>query len=296
MKVFLIANPAAGRSARRKVEQAGDLLAGSGWSVGLHWTAQRGDATQLARQAVSERADRVVAVGGDGTLNEVAHALAGTPIPLGVIPLGTANCFALETGIPLNTRQAARALLSARPKRIHLGQANESYFLLMAGIGFDADIVYRIEQHLLSKKRLGKLAYVSQGFLHVVHYAPERLQLVLDGQEELEGYGVVVGNTRYFGGRFMITPRAGFDKAELDVCLFQGGRRADMFRYAWSILRGRHLEQPDVLYRKAKEIEVRAVDGQAHVQVDGDFWGTTPVRFRIVPDALTVLLPQQKES
>ena len=296
MKLFLIANPAAGHSARQKVQQAIDILGADGRTVGLHWTAQRGDATELARQAVAQQADLVVAVGGDGTLNEVVHALAGTSVPLGVIPLGTANCFALETGIPLDSGEAARSLLTGRPMRIHLGQADDGYFLLMAGVGFDADIVYRVEQNLASKKRLGKLAYVSQGFLRVVRYHPARLKIILDGREELEAYSVVVGNTRYFGGRFVITPQAGFDKAELDVCLFQGKSRRDMVRYAWGIVRGRHLEQPDVLYRKARKVEVQADEGRAHVQVDGDYWGTTPVRFRIVPDALTVLLPQKKES
>lgn len=294
MKLFMIANPAAGHTARQKVRQAIDTLEAAGRRVDLHWTTQRGDATELARQAVGGQADLVVAVGGDGTLNEVAHALAGTPVPLGLIPLGTANCFALEAGIPFDMVQAARCLLTGRPERIHLGQADASYFLLMGGIGFDADIVYRVEQRPALKKRLGKLAYVSQGFVHVARYHPARLQVTLDGREALEAYGVVIGNTRYFGGRFVITPQAGFDKPELDVCLFQGKSRGAMFRYAWAILRGCHLDQPDVLYRKAREVSVCAPEGQARVQVDGDYWGTTPVQFRIVPDALTVMLPPKK--
>ena len=222
--------------------------------------------------------------------------MAGTSVPLGLIPLGTANCFALETGIPFEMEEAARCLLTGRSERIHLGQADDRYFLLMAGIGFDADIVHRVEQRPTLKKRSCKLAYVAQGFIHVARHDPVRLQVILDGREDVDAYGIVIGNTRYFGGRFVITPQAGFDKPELDVCLFQGKSRRAMFRYAWGIVRGRHLEQPDVVYRKAREVDVRAYEGQAHVQVDGDYWGGTPVHFRIVPDALTVMLPPKKKS
>jgi len=291
----MIANPTAGRSVRAKVQQAAAILREAAWPVELHWTQQRGSALQLARQAVEAQAEAAIAVGGDGTVNEVLNGLIGSTLHLGVIPLGTANCFAHESGIPVNPAKAARMLLESRPRRIHLGKAGETYFLLMASVGFDAEVVDRLSSTL--KQRLGKLAYILTALRLFFQYRPPRLRLVVDGQEQLEGYGVVIGNTRYYGGRFQITPQAGYDKEELDVCLFQSPGVRALMRYAWGILNGsRHLKYKDVVYRKTKRVSVESLSSAAPVQIDGDPLGRTPMQFEMVPNALSVLLPQRADS
>jgi diacylglycerol kinase (ATP) len=287
MKLVMIANPVAGGGARPKVQAAIELLKKAGYEVDVRWTQHGGHAIELARQAAGERPDLVTSVGGDGTLNEVICGLAGSDVPLGVIPLGTANCFALETGIPLEPCQAAEALIKSKPKRIHLGQAGERYFVLMASVGLDADVVYRVNPRV--KKRLGRLAYVVKGFQCLASRRP-KLQVRLDGEQPIEGFLAVVSNMRYYGGRFLVTPDAGFDKEELDVCIFQGEGAIAHLRFAWGVVRNRHLKFKNVIYRKAKEISIESPE-PAHIQVDGDYFGTTPADFRIVPNALTVMLP-----
>lgn len=284
----MIANPVAGRGIQRQVQSALDVLDGGPYQVELHWTNAAGHAVALARQAAQEQVDLVVVVGGDGTLNEVINGLATTETPLGIIPVGTVNCFALETGIPQDARRAARLLLESQPRRIHLGQAGERYFALMAGIGFDADVVYSVNARL--KRRLGKIAYILRGMVYLFQFSPPPLQLILDQNERLEGYGVVIGNMRHYAGRFYVTPHASFDLEELDVCLFQGQGIRAVIRSVREVISGKHLMNPEVVYRKAREIQVTS-ERPACVQVDGEYYGKTPLHFRIVPHALTVLLP-----
>jgi len=291
MKLYMIANPVAGRGVRSEVEAAAEVLKQGPYEVDLLWTQRGGHATELAREAVEKHPDLVVAVGGDGSINEVVSGLAGSNVPLGVIPLGTANCYALETGIPLDARQAARVILEGQPKRVHLGRAGERYFMLMASVGFDAQVVYEVNPGV--KKKFGKLAYVIKGFQCLTASHP-KLTITLDDKETYEGHLAIISNMRYYAGRFLVTPDAGFEKDELDVCIFQQDGFFPILRFAWGVWRRRHLKGKDVIYRKAKTIRVESAQ-PSHVQVDGDYYGTTPVEFQIVPDALTVILPRSRK-
>ncbi len=162
MKIKLIANPVAGRQALLKIRNAENCLRQCGADVDLTLTRARGDARAAAADARRNGFDRVVAAGGDGTLNEVINGLAPSPIPLAFLPLGTVNVFALEAGIPFAVEAACRIALEGDVRPICLGWAGDTRFLLMAGIGFDAEVVYGINLRL--KRLAGKLAYLAGGF------------------------------------------------------------------------------------------------------------------------------------
>ncbi|MEK7852118.1 MAG: diacylglycerol kinase family protein, partial [Deltaproteobacteria bacterium] len=185
MLIKLIANPTAGRGSNKVIERVCAYLTERGNTVDIFLTCKRGDALNAAREVRDGRVDLIIAAGGDGTINEVANGLAGSSIPLGIIPLGTVNVFALETGIPMDPLKACDVLLNGTPTRISLGKVNDHHFLLMAGIGFDAYVVYGLDLRL--KRLSGRLSYIISGIGRIFTYSGQPLEIELDNGERLEG-------------------------------------------------------------------------------------------------------------
>lgn len=289
MVIKLIANPTAGRGGKKVIDRVSAYLTERGNIVDIFLTCKRGDALNAAREVRDGGVDLVIAAGGDGTLNEVANGLAGSSTPLGVIPLGTVNVFALETGIPMDPIKACDVLLNGTPKRISLGKVNDHHFLLMAGIGFDAYVVYGLDLRL--KRFSGRLSYIISGIGNIFSYSGQPLEIELDNGERLEGYGAVVGNGKYYGGKMSITPFADLERGDLDICIFKGKGALNILRYTWGVLRKRHLSYPDVLYRTAGGLKVTS-SGKSYIQADGDIVGSLPAIFTVVKDGLTVILPE----
>src|SRR5438132_7285213 len=138
----VIVNPASGNYFHyaRQIEETLVYLRRSGWSVELRLTNEASETRQQAREAVARQVNVVIAAGGDGTINEVIQELAGSQTALGVLPMGTVNVWARETNIPLDINGACEVLVHGRTRSIDLGRINERYFLLMTGIGFDAEV------------------------------------------------------------------------------------------------------------------------------------------------------------
>src|SRR5438552_602963 len=139
---IIIANPASGSYTqnRQQIEETLSFLRQHGWQVDLRMTRAAGDAQRLAREAVEQKLQVGIAVGGDGTINEIIQELAGSDTALGVLPSGTVNVWAREVGIPLDNNGARDVLLHGQIKRVDLGNASERYFLLMVGIGLDGEV------------------------------------------------------------------------------------------------------------------------------------------------------------
>ncbi|MDO3378993.1 diacylglycerol/lipid kinase family protein [Geoalkalibacter halelectricus] len=285
--IIVIANPTAGRRGPQRIEQAVTALRRRGACVDLWYTQRRGDGLDLCRQAIERRPDAVVAAGGDGTINEVINGLAGSDIPLGILPLGTANVFAREIGLGKDIADAVETIFAGRTQRVHLGLAGDRHFLLMAGIGFDAQVVYQLDLGL--KRLLGKAAYVLTGVRVLLAPPSQLLEIEADG-EILTGYGVIIGKARHYGGAFQATPLAGLDLPELDLCIFRRRGALPLMRYVSGIARGRHLQLPDVLYRKVTSARVRCAS-PLPVQADGDLIGRLPMDFSVARDSLTILRP-----
>ena len=289
MRVALIFNPESGRGRPKQqlsggvVERLGEL----GIRCELFPTSRPQHATELAREAAQKGYDRVVAWGGDGTLNEVMCALVGTGTVMAVLPGGTVNVFARETGIPLDLDGALRVLASGREHRIPVGVAGESPFLLMAGVGLDGEVVRRLE--LGFKKKLGAVAFWLDGFKLLASYPFPTMRVTCDGRE-MTGTGLIAGNLKRYGPRYFITPDARLTDPELDVVLFKGRHRRDYVRYLLGVMGRFHLRFKDVEHFKASELTLDT-DGDVPMQLDGEAAGSAPARIRIWKDALTVVLP-----
>jgi YegS/Rv2252/BmrU family lipid kinase len=292
-RVLIVFNPTAGQaeSFQQDLHAAAEVWREHGWQVDLRPTAGPGDGTRIAREAAAQGYDVVVAAGGDGTINEVVNGLAGTSAALAALPVGTANVWAREIGLPLQPRAAAETLLQAQVRRIDLGCAGGRYFLLMAGVGFDAAVVGEVLPP--EKRRLGILAYVLRALGVALRYRGTRVRLQLDGRRAGgRVLLVVIGNSQLYGGVVKITARAIIDDGLLDVCIIKGSSLGSAPLRMLSILLRRYNTDPKIEYHRARSVRVESRRGLP-VQVDGDHIGRTPMTFEVAPGALRALLPPQ---
>jgi YegS/Rv2252/BmrU family lipid kinase len=292
MRIKLIANPVSGGDARQRIQVARETLQDLGAEVDLCLTAARGDARRCASRAVTEGHDRIVAAGGDGTLNEVVNGVTSPELPIAFLPLGTVNVFALEAGIPLQVEKACAIAMQGVTRAITLGRINGELFLLMASAGWDAAAVAGVRPGL--KKLLGRLAYVVSAVEAFCFRPSPELHLQLPDGRTCSGFGVVVSNCRYYGGRYVVTPEASMFKEDLEVCLLCHGGRTALLRFALSLALKRPLREPFVQIMTVNEVSLKG--DRVAVQVDGDDFGRLPVRVEAVPRAATMVLPEGRFS
>jgi YegS/Rv2252/BmrU family lipid kinase len=293
----LICNPKAGRhNGQEDLEPAIRVLTSAGWSIELKYTEGRGDASQFAREATERGRDAVLVAGGDGTINEAIQALAQTETALGYLPYGTVNVWAREVGIPLDAEGAARAIVDGRVERLDLGVAGERYFLLMAGLGFDGEVVRRARALEHHKQRFGVLPYVAAGLSTAPLYRGADVELRYDGViRRVQALMLVLGNTRLYGGRFHLTPNAVANDGWLDLCIVKGKGPVALVRQSLPLLLSGSVTHSDVELLRIKNLMVRGEE-PLRLQVDGEPCGTTPIDFRIAPRALCAIVPRALAS
>ncbi len=300
MKLAIIANPISGKKKHAQYfNLAMEVLKSHGVHPEIRVTSKRGDARQFARDAVEKGFDIVVAAGGDGTVNEVANGLVGSPVKLGIMPLGTANVFALEAEIPLDPVSATDIILQGVSEFITLGHiayrdravnaTRENYFLMMAGIGFDGGVLHHIKRDHIT--RWGKAAYFATGVKVLFQYSSVPLSIRIDKRENVCGYSVIASNGRYYGGKFKVAPKAAITDRFLDLCIIKRKGTLGVVKAALKIVQGTHPAGDDIHYCKAITAEIDSAD-QVYVQADGDFLGTVPVYLTAKEKALSVIVPK----
>ena len=241
-------------------------------------TYEAGDAAAFAAEAARRGVDVVAAVGGDGTVNEVANGLDGYDVPLGVIPLGTANDFARQMGIPADADHAMDVILQRKPRRLDTASLNGRRFLNVstAGVGAEATAETPAE----AKESLGALAYLISGMRKLAELRPQTARFVGDGFEYAgEFLMFAVGLTRASGGGTMVTPMASATDGLLDLCIVEGMSRADFARIALRVKRGDHIGQEGVQYVQVRSVTIDAREPIA-VNVDGESSNATRLVYR----------------
>lgn len=292
-RFLVIHNPVAGaRRARRLAGIVRILEERHGAAVTVRATTGRGDAEEIARTLQPGMVDALVVAGGDGTINEAINGLAATAagevgpvVPLGLVPLGTANVLAAELGLPSTAEGIAAALVDGAVKPIHLGCANGRYFSMMAGAGLDARVVETVDTVL--KRRIGKGAYVVRTLQEWATRPGARYRVTIDGRIE-EVASVIVAKGHFYGGRFVCAPEARLDLPELHACLFPQAGRWNALRYLWGVTAGRLGDFPDYRVVRASRVLIEGPEGEA-VQGDGDVVARLPVEIAVVPWGLPVL-------
>ena len=248
----------------------------------------------MAREAVERGADLILAAGGDGTINEVVNGMAGSKVPLGILPAGTANVLANELGIPTNMERAAKALLQCVPERVSLGLLSTAlgdtprYFLLMAGAGLDAEIVYHLNGRL--KDAIGKVAYWIAGLSRFGRSLPEFTIETESGAYRASF--ALVSRVRNYGGDLEIAPSISMLEEEFEVVLFEGSSTLPYMKYILGVLARRADRMRGItIFRTRKALFTGAEQGRVYVQIDGESGGVIPASVELVPSALTLLMP-----
>ncbi len=294
-RAWLIENPAAGQDNwAEQIAAARETLRCAGWEIEARQTTGPGDATTLAREAVAAGAEVVIIAGGDGTVNEALQGLAGQRrTALAVLPGGTVNVWATELGADEHEADIARQIARGRRHTVDLGRVNDRYFLMMAGVGFDAAASATVKESapLSRLKRLaGPIAYGLAAVRTAAQFRSRRVSIEIDGNAVSRRLlMLVVGNTRLYGGLAEVTYRARADDGLLDVCILSGRGPLDLLRRAWSVARRRHEADPAIDYRRARRVVLNPTK-PLHIQADGDDVGATPATFAVIPDALDVIL------
>jgi diacylglycerol kinase (ATP) len=303
---LLIYNPTSGGKRHRRfteVEQAARLLKDAGIAVELAPTTAPGAATKTARQAVEQRRGMVIACGGDGTINEIVNGLAGSQVPMALLPAGTANILAKELGIPWDIPRAARLIPGGEIRRIALGMAsplngNHSpamskegrYFLSVAGAGPDGAIVNGVSHEL--KSNTGVFAYWAEGFRQLFSYGFPEMRIRSGGQER-KATIIVVGRTAHYGGPFKITTEASLFEDSFEFLTHSNRSRLGYLACLPAMWLGTLRSMNGIETWKATEtICEPAGSDPVYAQVDGEPVGQLPLAFRIVPDALSIVTPQ----
>src|ERR1700730_17144830 len=251
-------------------------------------TTYVGEAESMARHAVEEGFQKIVAAGGDGTINEVVNGLAGSTATLGLLPIGTVNVFAIELGVPWhNLAQCWDIIQGDNTRLVDLPRANEKYFVQLAGVGLDAQVVKETSTAL--KRNFGPLSYLISA-AQIAARQPPRLVIESEDNPVREGSFVLIGNGRRYGGPFPFFKNAVMDDGLLDVVAFKQLGYLEIIKYLQDVFFSSEIKLPEVEYFQTRHLRISS-DEEVPVELDGELMGNCPVEFRVQPRTLRVLAP-----
>lgn len=297
-KICLIVNPTSGQSNWELIKYQSlidiiEFFSERKIPITIKTTARAGDGRRLAEESVKEKYTHIIACGGDGTINEVVNGIAGSSVIMGIMPLGTENILAKAMSIPLDIKEACRYFLAASVKTWDLGIANGRYFLIMSGIGLDAQVVSQMEREPKFKKATGSLGFIWKGASVIFGedgqertFATVRL---LDQNIEYKSYIrlIVVGNLPQYGGSLKLALKAKPDDGKLDIIIFPYRDEMDVVTKLLEIFTETHLENGEIPYFTSTNFEI-ITEPSVYCQIDGELLGKTPVHYSVKPGAIKV--------
>ncbi|MCX6544051.1 MAG: diacylglycerol kinase family lipid kinase [Acidobacteria bacterium] len=297
MKIGVIINPASGPARSRQpaeilVEWTRAMLRRHGVDGSIAVIHGPGDGERLAREAVDRGAERVIAWGGDGTINSVATALVKTHVSLGIIPAGSGNGLARELGIPSRRASAMAVALGDCSRAIDAGTLNGHLFFNVAGIGFDAHVAHVFAR--AAGHRRGVMAYTATTVRELFRYVPSRYVVRdADGRVTREGGALFISmaNTRQWGSGAQIAPQATPDDGHLDLVLVEARPPLLILAQLWRLYTGSVHRIGGTMTALVQDVSVTASPA-APVHVDGEPLGmTSDITVRVIPGALLVRVP-----
>ena len=278
------------------LERAVGILEKNGHIVTVAPTTGPGTAGEIARQRIAHGADLVIAAGGDGTINEVVEGMVHSPVPLAILPAGTANVLAMEMKLGSRLERVAERLAECRPYRIPVGRLTcdggrvTRHFMLMAGVGLDAHIVYNVNGAI--KNRVGKLAYWFAGW-SLLGKRLEHFDVHMNGNR-YEGSFALITKVRNYGGDFEIARSVNLLDEEFEVVLLEGRSTLRYVKYFAGMMLNRLSGMKGATVLRSDRVVLKHPnDARIYLQIDGEFAGHLPAEVRIVPDALTLMIPPE---
>lgn len=293
-RLFLIINPISGTGSKKGLEEElRTRLSECGFETVVEFTTCAGDATRLAKRAVSEGFDGVLACGGDGTVNETARAMAGTGVPMGIVPAGSGNGLARHMGIPIDPLLALDVIAERNIRDCDYGTVNGTPFFCTFGVGFDAAVSDRFAT---SGKR-GKMTYVRSAFKEFVNYRPGRYTIIADGERITDdAFLVTVCNASQYGNNAYIAPEASITDGFLDIMVIKKMSKLRTFLLGLDLLWGTLSRHRGVRHLKVRNAVIeRSEPGPAHL--DGEpFAAGTRMDIECQPGRLRMFVTASKHT
>lgn len=287
-RFFIVHNPNAGAETRRLYDAVLSQLGRAGASIEVVDTARHGDGMATAAAAAqSGWFDTIVAAGGDGTVHDVAEGILGHAIPLGIIPIGTANVFAREIGLPRSPEKLAETLLNGHGREVPVGEVNGRPFLFVVGIGFDAEAVRHFET--AGARNLGRTGLLEPVLRALVSHRDRPLRVEADGDVTEARWVIVTRTSRYAAG-LMLAPAADLRGTQFNVLCMKGNGPLARIAQLSALAAGWLRFGPGVKLTTTKQVRIDG-DRRVSVQIDGESIGSLPLDIKIHSEKLTIILP-----
>lgn len=280
------------RNAQAKLTEAIDDLKQAGFELIEESINQERSLTEIM-QHYRAQVDLVIVAGGDGTMNAAIEGLVDTQLPLGILPLGTANDLARTLNIPTDLTTACQIIANGAKERIDLGWVNGKYFFNVASLGLSVQITRRLNKEM--KQRWGVFAYGVAALQVLLRSRPFTVELRLNGGEpiRMKTVQVAVGNGRYYGGGMTVAEQATIDDQRLDVYSLNIKHWWQMIMILPAMRTGNHTSWKFVQHYRCQDVEV-ATRRPQDINTDGEITAQTPAHFRVVPQAITVFVPNSR--
>lgn len=268
-RVAIVVNPVSGTvSKEASARDVANCLQNTGLEVELLYTEGPGDATRLAREAVSRGVNMVIAVGGDGTVNETAKALCNINVPLGIIPMGSGNGLARHLGIPVDTDGAIDVIMNGFVRDIDYCTMNDEAFFCTFGVGFDAAVT-----HTFSKQHgRGLVTYLKSALMEYLKFNPAEYTINADGNVLTErAFLVAACNTSQYGNNAYIAPEARIDDGMMDITIVHSGNHITQALAGVDLFTGLINNNLLIETMRVKSVSIKCnATGQIAAHIDGE--------------------------
>jgi YegS/Rv2252/BmrU family lipid kinase len=288
IKALFVVNPFSGIGRQKAIEtQLRKHLDHNLFNYKVVYTERRHHATELCREAVQAGVNLVVAVGGDGTINETSKPLVGTEIPLGIIPSGSGNGLALHLKIPLDTARAVKVLNNFKFKKIDTVEVNDQFFLSIAGVGFDAKVARKMSR----EKKRGFFKYFLITVGEYLRYRPKKFTMVVDGKKvKRKALFISFANSDQFGNNASIAPHAKIDDGMIDICIMKKFPIWKSIFMAPLLFSKKIDRSPYVEIIRAREVDL--TQKKKRINLDGESVKMSNIlRIKVVPQSLNIIVP-----
>ena len=295
MRYGIIVNPMAGsREMGGIVDYIGNRLSGDKLSSRLFHTEFPGHARDIAEK-ICGTVDRIIIVGGDGTINEVVNGIveSGSRITVGIVPAGSGNDAVKGLNIPEDIRENIAAILGGHTREVDVGKCNERYFLNIMGVGFDAAVGAKMHQLRMKAKKIKGSSFYNRALLHsILHYRSVPLKVEVDDHCFREDFFLVsIANGTTFGGEYIIAPMADMSDGYLRAVCISDISKMKFFLNLNKVKKGMKIRLPQVRYIRCTQIKISS-DTEIPAQVDGEYYSAKIFDLSILPRRLKILVPE----
>jgi len=289
-KITAIINPVSGTASKKHIPNLLDqYIPSDRFEKQLFFTEYRGHAFELACRAVKDKADTVIAVGGDGTINEVARALVESSSVLGIVPMGSGNGLARDLAIPLDSRRALEVIVERKIKTIDYCKANNRIFFCTCGVGFDASVSERFDK----RKRRGPLSYMRSVVAEYLQFKPDTYDIVFENEVlTRKAFLVTCANISQWGNNAYIAPQADMNDGMMDIAILSPFSPLDIGHLIVQMFTKQITKNRKLQYFRSKKFALRrAKPGIVHIDGEPVFMDKT-ISMEVFPNGLNVIVPE----